>query len=468
MKALIIAAGRGSRIGDTTGKTHKALLEVCGISVIERLVHAMPQVEELVLVTGYLADLLENEVRRLIGHKVRLRFVRNRNWNRGNGLSVLAACNALKGEKRFLLTMSDHLVEPALIERLTARGPKRGECLLAVDRDIPGVFDLDDATKVLLDDSRNRIEDIGKLIYNYNAVDTGVFYCTPALFNALEEACFAGRESLSDGIRLLCEQGKMGCRDVSGCLWQDIDSQQCKTQAEKKLWARVQKPRDGVVSRLFNRKISGWITRRICGLPVHPTQVTFFNVLLAGVSAWLMASGHLLAGGLMAQVYSIVDGVDGELARLKNQGTWFGGWCDNICDRICDWLIIAGAAWGARCIGATDASFWVLLSAALVSNIAYRTVMDGLLVSGLLRQPARSPGILARIEAWFYKREMVFGLTHDSYLLILALGVAAGFPAPTLWLLITLETLWWAAKLFQAHNSKPSTLYADYLAREKA
>ncbi|MBN2289552.1 MAG: NTP transferase domain-containing protein [Candidatus Glassbacteria bacterium] len=463
MKALIIAAGKGSRFNGLSSKEHKALLEVCGRTVVERILDALPQVDELVVVTGYRAERLERDLQDLLARRVRLSFVRIRDWDRGNGLSVLAARQALEAEERFLLLMSDHLVEPALIRRLCLDPPGPGECLLAVDRDVEGVFDLEDATKVLLGDER-RIEAIGKDLTEYNALDTGVFYCTPVLFDALEEAAAAGGESLSHGIRVLCGRRAMGYRDVSGCLWQDIDSPECVAEAEKRLWNRVQKPRDGVVSRLFNRKVSGWITRRICRLPVKPDQVTVFNVLLAGLAAWLMATGHLLSGAVAAQLYSIVDGVDGELARLKNMGSWAGGWLDNICDRLCDWMLIIGAACAARFLGAGDTFFWVLLTAALVSNLAYWTAMDSLLVSGVLRAPAGERGDLAELEAWFYQRGMVFGLTHDCYILILAVGVASGFPAYTLWLLIALETLWWTAKLSQVRNAEPSAIYVDYLA----
>jgi 1L-myo-inositol 1-phosphate cytidylyltransferase / CDP-L-myo-inositol myo-inositolphosphotransferase len=464
VKALVIAAGKGTRLNGQTRKNHKALIEVCGVTVVERIMDACPQVDELVVVTGYLAEQLECELRRLLAGKVRLSFVRNLEWDRGNGLSVLSAKELLSGEKNFLLMMSDHLVEPDLIRRLCMAPPKPGECLLAVDRDIEGVFDLEDATKVLLGD-QGRIETIGKGLEKYDALDTGVFFCTPALFDALEEAASGGGESLSDGIQVLCRRRAMGYRDVTGCLWQDIDSPECVTEAEKRLWHTVPKPRDGVVSRLLNRKISGLITRAICRLPVEPNHVTVFNLLLAGLAAWLMATGQLLAGAVVAQAYSIIDGVDGELARLKNRGSWFGGWFDNICDRLCDWLIIIGAACAARYLNMGDTFFWILLCSALVSNLAYWTAMDSLLLSGVLREPAGKQGPLGRIEAWFYERGMVFGLTHDTYILILAVGVAAGFPAYTLLLLIALETLWWIAKIFQVRYAKPNTVYVDYLAK---
>jgi len=464
MKALIIAAGKGSRLNGRREKSHKALLKVCGVTVIERILHACSRVDELVVVTGYRAELLESELDSLLADRVRLSFVRNRDWERGNGLSVLAARELLAGEESFLLMMSDHLVEPELIRRLCLNPPKPGECLLAVDRNLEEVFDLEDATKVRLAEDE-RIEYIGKALTDFNAVDTGVFYCTGSLFEALEEAVSSGAESLSDGIQLLCRRKSMGYRDVSGCLWQDIDSAECIAEAEKRLWRKMQKPRDGVVSRLLNRKVSGFLTRRICHFPVEPNQVTVFNLLLAGLAAWLMASGQLIGGALLAQLYSIIDGVDGELARLKNKGSWFGGWFDNLCDRLCDWLLIIGAAAAARSLGAADSYFWIILTAALISNIAYRTAMDSLLISGVLRAPVKTQGFLSRIEAWFYEREMVFGLTHDSYLLILALGVAAGYPALTLWLLIALETLWWTAKMYQLRNSQSSPIYEDYLAR---
>ena len=75
--------------------------------------------------------------------------------------------------------------------------------------------------------------------------------------------------------------------------------------------------------------------------------------------------------------------------------------------------------------------------------------------------------MLARAEKWFREREMVFGITHDVYLFLLALGVAIGFPLATLALLIVLETGWWLAKSVQARRALPSVTYAEYLQARK-
>ena len=467
MKALIIAAGRGSSFRGQAPRSHKTLIPVCGLTVIERIVAACPQAEELVIVTGYQAQELEAKLTRILKGKIKFTFIRNPEWEKANGISVLAARDALSGEKAFLLSMSDHVYEPALVELLTAEPPCPGQCLLAVDRNLGACFDLNDATKVKLDGT-GKIVNIGKQIADFNAVDTGVFYCTPSIFYALDEASSAGRESLSDGVRVLCRKGAMGYRDVTGAMWQDVDEPNSLAEAEKRLWRVAVKPRDGVVSRLFNRKVSALVTRLICGLPVRPNHVTLFNLFLAAAASLLIASGQFLAGGLAAQFYSIVDGVDGELARLKHQGSWFGGWLDNVTDRLCDWMLISAAAWSITRVGTGKETAWIFMAAALFSNILYWTAMDSLLVSGILRTPETKGNFLARVEKWFYEREMVFGLTHDSYLLILAVGVALKKPAATLAVLIVLETFWWAIKLIQVRKTRPSEKYAEFLARENA
>ncbi len=466
MKALVIAAGQGSGFNGRGPKSHKTLNPVWGVSVIERILAAFPLLEELVVVTGFEHQILERELTRKLKNRVPLRFVHNHNWQRGNGLSVLAAREAFSGENSFLLSMSDHIFDRALVEKLTLSPPPPTGCLLAVDRDLEGVFDIEDATKVKLTPA-GAIEQIGKGLKSFDAADTGVFYCTPALFDALGEAAERGEESLSDGIRVLCERGAMDARDVTGCLWQDVDDLESMAEARRRLWQRVAKPRDGVVSRLLNRKVSGALTRLIAPLPVRPNHVTAFNLLLAGCAGALMATGHLFTGALAAQLYSIIDGVDGELARLKNQGSWFGAWLDNLTDRICDWLIISGAALSVTVGSGSSALAWILLAIALISNIAYRSGMDSLLVSGSLRASAGGDDILARAEKWFHGREMVFGITHDVYLFVLAVGVAIGFPLATLALLIVLETGWWLAKSAQARRAQPSDTYAEYLQARK-
>jgi phosphatidylglycerophosphate synthase len=55
-----------------------------------------------------------------------------------------------------------------------------------------------------------------------------------------------------------------------------------------------------------------------------------------------------IAGGLLAQLSSIIDGVDGSLARLKGMSSAFGGFLDSILDRYADMLVMLGLTiWSA-------------------------------------------------------------------------------------------------------------------------
>ena len=126
-------------------------------------------------------------------------WVENPEYLKDNGVSVLRAKPEIR--EPFLLLMSDHIFEPETARTLLHQPLHDGEVILAVDKNIDSVFDLDDATKVKM--RGERIVEIGKTLRLYNALDTGMFHCTPALFQALERAMFNWNCSLSDGLRLL-------------------------------------------------------------------------------------------------------------------------------------------------------------------------------------------------------------------------------------------------------------------------
>ncbi len=92
------------------------------------------------------------------------------------------------------------------------------------------VFDLDDATKVKCE--ADHIVDIGKDLARYDALDTGMFLCSPALFDRLESAKRDGSCSLSDGMRQLAREQKLRAFDIDDAHWQDVDSPEALAHAE--------------------------------------------------------------------------------------------------------------------------------------------------------------------------------------------------------------------------------------------
>jgi phosphatidylglycerophosphate synthase len=101
---------------------------------------------------------------------------------------------------------------------------------------------------------------------------------------------------------------------------------------------------DGVVSRYLNRPLSRPIAGALARTPVTPNQVTVFTLLLAAAAAAMVAAGWHIAGGIAIQAVSVVDGVDGDLARRTGRQSRFGGVLDAVTDRYADALMLGGMA----------------------------------------------------------------------------------------------------------------------------
>lgn len=99
---------------------------------------------------------------------------------------------------------------------------------------------------------------------------------------------------------------------------------------------------DGYISRHINRKLSEPMARLLAKTSVTPNQMSwaaFVVALLAFVSFIL---GQNIIAGLLVQLSSVVDGVDGSLARIKGMTSEFGGFLDSVLDRYADILIVLG------------------------------------------------------------------------------------------------------------------------------
>jgi choline kinase len=80
------------------------------------------------------------------------------------------------------------------------------------------------------------IQNIGKGIEDYNCFDTGIFLCNPVLFSALEQSVReTGDDSLSGGVRILAEKGRVRAMPIDGRFWIDIDDPERYKQAESYL-----------------------------------------------------------------------------------------------------------------------------------------------------------------------------------------------------------------------------------------
>jgi choline kinase len=156
-------------------------------------------------------------------------LIENAEYHKANGVSALAA--KAEFNEPFLLLMSDHIFESATAKALLQQPLAEDEVILAVDTELDRIFDLDDATKVRCEG--NHVVEIGKHLARYNALDSGMFLCSPALFSCLESVKENGDCSLSDGMRKLAQQRKLRAFDIGGGHWQDVDSPEALEHVER-------------------------------------------------------------------------------------------------------------------------------------------------------------------------------------------------------------------------------------------
>lgn len=354
MKCLILAAGKGSRLWQRGNS--KPLIRLLGIALIERTIRSALEagIDDFYVVSGYHGG----QVRRFLDNlasrcATTITHVINNDWQDGNGLSVLAAKEHLA--EPFVLLMADHLFDPSILRDLAAQTPCDGEITLAVDYNTANpLVDLEDVTRVRSENKR--LTEIGKGLEKFDGFDTGIFLCTPAIFDGVEQSVAEHQDSsLSGGVRCLAAQGRVKVFDIDGRFWCDTDNPQDMDNAENALIELLQgKTSDGPVSRYLNRPISIRISRRLARVPITPNQISLISFLLCVVAAWLFTMGGyvtLALGGLIAQFASIIDGCDGEIARLKFLKSDFGGWFDAVLDRYADALLLFGLTWHAHASG---------------------------------------------------------------------------------------------------------------------
>jgi choline kinase len=231
---LILAAGYGARQPGNAGSVVKPLVEVAGRPIIFRVLDQLHEAgcTRAVVVLGHEAAQVRRMIEAAYEGNIAVDFVVNPRYDLQNGISVLAARDLLGNE--FVLSMADHVFDPCVTQLVRTYRLPPGAATLVVDRKLDAIFDVDDATKVMVDGSR--ITRIGKDLTNFNAVDCGIFIAGLSLLEAIDRVYSSrGDASLSAGVQGLASAGGMLALDLGACRWQDVDTPEMLYEAERLL-----------------------------------------------------------------------------------------------------------------------------------------------------------------------------------------------------------------------------------------
>ena len=235
-EALILMAGSGSRLRGADETCLKPLVPILGRPLISYTIDALAGagIRKVNAVVGFESERLSAAVARLIPAGIEICVIKNREWRKENGISLLAAKDYVTAP--FLLTMSDHLFDDGIVD-LLIESADPNQLNLAIDKKLDSIFDLDDAMKVQT--RGDRVAAIGKNLRAYDAIDAGLFVCPLEIFEYFERAKQGGNCSLADGVRLMAADNKVGAINIGEAWWQDVDTPETLREAEKKLRAPV-------------------------------------------------------------------------------------------------------------------------------------------------------------------------------------------------------------------------------------
>ena len=419
MKAVVLAAGQGRRIGASEKGKPKPLIRLLGLPLIVRSIFTLREagIRDIIVVTGFKGDMIKEHLGDGRRFGVKISYADNPEWERGNAVSLLKA-RKFAGE-RFILVMSDHVFSPEIIKRLSHKRIQRGEAVLAVDKKPNEYVDMEDATKVLIEG--DRIVSIGKDLRKYNGVDCGAFLLTADIFSTIEDTLSDGKDTLNDVMDKVAKKGSLRAYDIGGEFWIDVDTEDALKTAERLLLKSLIKPTDGFVSRVLNRPLSTRITRWLVNTELTPNVLSIISFIICIVSAALFSIGSYLSflvGGLLAQFTSVLDGCDGEVARLKFQSSSYGAWLDSVLDRYGDAAIVLGIVYG----------LWSYTGEPRVWLVGYIALMGSLISSytatkydEIVKKTRRSNWRFGRDTRLFLV--MICAILNELYLLLVLIGI---------------------------------------------
>ena len=165
MKAIILAAGMGSRLKNITKDKTKCMVEVNGESLIKRLLKQLEKytLEEIVIVTGYKEEILKEYINNL-GIKTKIKFYNNDIYDKTNNIYSLGLVEKELLNNDILLIESDLIFEDKLLKNIINSSYKN----LAV---VSEYESWTDGTCVRLDDENNVVDFISSQRFSFNEVE---------------------------------------------------------------------------------------------------------------------------------------------------------------------------------------------------------------------------------------------------------------------------------------------------------
>lgn len=220
MQAVILAGGKGTRINANREPIPKSLYTIEDKTLIGNVLLNLKNsgITEFIVIVGFMADKIVQKLGDGSQYGVTIKYIMSPYFEKTLGLSLLLAEEHIRGE--FILAMSDHFMPVEAVRKIVDYPLEYNSCALLVDKKIDTIFWLGDAAKVQL--KGNKILGVNKKFTEYQAIDCGVFKCSPAIFEEIRKAKDQP-DSISAAVSIFAGKDKMFAVDIGSYRWVDID-----------------------------------------------------------------------------------------------------------------------------------------------------------------------------------------------------------------------------------------------------
>ncbi len=224
MKAVLLAAGLGTRLEPLTKELPKCMVPVDGVPLVDRMITRIVEVgiRDIIVVTGYMREKLELHLSESPGS---IRFVHNERYaDWGNFYSLLVAEEAIGGDD-FIKFDADVLLDGGVLPAL-------------LEADGPGVLAIDRSETLAEEEMKARVDDTGRIEALNKQMDPATALgesigieridavLAPDVFAALRAMIDRGEthDYYERAYERLMETGHhFGWADISACTWTEVD-----------------------------------------------------------------------------------------------------------------------------------------------------------------------------------------------------------------------------------------------------
>jgi phosphatidylglycerophosphate synthase len=309
-KCIILAPSEARSINGISEDGDFYNLKILGLTTLERIVLSANEngITDFLIVTesdpSEFGDFLKGR-----DNHARINFIKG-SLREGINPDLLSNLKNFARGDNFLLAFGDYITDRRLFKELLGQSLAIKNDILVAPRDIDPA--------------------------SLNLEDPGIYLCNLMTLDLEEGAIFSSHSIVPKSFH-----------EVKKTFWYKIANDRDIRIAEKKLLKSLIKEADSFLSRYFTRPISLSMTRHFARYNITPNQITYLNMVVGIISALFVTSPTYILNFIGLAIFEftvILDGCDGEVARVKFMSSKNGAKIDTVVDFITRVLFFTAAA----------------------------------------------------------------------------------------------------------------------------